>query len=1087
MNMDKVAKNTFSGGILTDYNNLVTPNTFMTNCLNGTNITFNGNELVLQNDSGNTVLKYIDSEGEEQNVKLEDGYVPVGLKEYNGILYIASVNKEGDCEIGSYPSLPKEENLIANFDSNNSPNDPNDDLINFPKEASIPLKFIVSSPENKEGTKFTDKENMLKVCDFGEIIFDNELGNHLNNKIKDLNGNDLKNTYAKTYTVTAKLQNSNKIVDVSNLLLNNLKYLNEDGIGQEYSIPSYYYGNCIINFERSYPYDLKLTGIPKITNSGNIEFDITFIAKYDRQKCPDGFKFGPELKSSNYTYNNNIITNFRSILFLKYDENNKDYKIVAEAIPQEDSSTNVYNYLTPELSDDKHKTFQINHNDNQPSYIYCNFKATQSIDSNIFCTDVKIVSNFDGNVKDHEQVASLSQTISTVGEITGLFTLDSFVYRQTDKEYIINSIIYVDRPKDDYKVCIDVLPFNSDIKETYEVGSIDKTISNVVTFTINNYSIKYTTNKYNLVRIYAISKETGATEEIDFQYLIQYDENLNQYYTNFKNYTEGRSVNQILSEKDKKELPKQEYIQDPVVYINNVGRNIDEKYCIIINNDDIYNQNSLITKINYTKRITFEAGRHISQIKVDESNTLLPNLFIAEDFGRYIAKRDNLEDIKYLGKGLSIENTSQDTLNFTYNIDEDSAEYSVQYNIENSSIQNEEVQLDDYAKKTFTVDVFVEYPITWDTINLSMLFEEKYNSTDRPIPQSNSNGLIYDENSNDDNKLFDSVFNISSDSSKLYNVLLREFRVVSDQTGYAIIFTDVGKSPTIGENLDLYKKLELNFNDYFFISNRTDDVTSNSTGSITNKYRKVFIKPINYKVKIYRSTTNSEAPSKKFWVCSLKNSSNKLTISNIETQNIFTKDNNTHSEKLLTEQLEYASNILYENNETKQEIISKFIENKVNYSINVEENNGIYYNRNNVDGGSVLKVDSDYYLINNNEYSVIVSEDEETKSKKITRIPWQDIFNQDPNNTSSDDNIKKGYTRIGNTDFYLKNSEGKIAYLVSLKQVRSSITPVFPENGSGTDIGQLDTNIGQSSMIQNYVYQIQSFKKIMLYNDPEII
>ena len=26
---------------------------------------------------------------------------------------------------------------------------------------------------------------MLKVCDFGEIIFDNELGNHLNNKIKD--------------------------------------------------------------------------------------------------------------------------------------------------------------------------------------------------------------------------------------------------------------------------------------------------------------------------------------------------------------------------------------------------------------------------------------------------------------------------------------------------------------------------------------------------------------------------------------------------------------------------------------------------------------------------------------------------------------------------------------------------------------------------------------------------------------------------------------------------------------------------------------------------------------------------------------
>lgn len=726
MNMDKVAKNTFSGGILTDYNNLVTPNTFMTNCLNGTNITFNGNELVLQNDSGNTVLKYeyIDSNNEKQSVdvKLEDGYVPVGLKEYNGILYIASVNKEGDCEIGSYPSLPEKENLEANFDSDN--------LINFPKEASIPLKFIVSSGKNK-GTKFTDKENMLKVCDFGEIIFDNELGNHLNNKIKDLNGNDLKNTCAKTYIVTAKLQNSNKIVDVSDLLLNNLKHLDEGRIGQDYSIPSYYYGNCIINFERSYPYNLKLTGTPEIINFGSqIKFHIIFSAEYDRQKCPDGFQFGTDLKSSNYTYNNNIITNFRSILFLKYDEEHKNYEIVAEAIPKEDSSTNVYNYLTPELSDDKHKTFQINHNDDQSGSIYCEFDVTQPITSNIFCTDVKIVSNFKVDAENHEQVASLSQTISTVGEITELFTLDSFVYKQTDEGYKINSIIYVDRPKENYKVCIDVLPFNSEVIETYEVGSIDETISNVVTFTINDYSIKYTTNKYNLVRIYAISKETGAVEEIDFQYLIQYDEDLNQSYTNFKNYIEGRSVNQILSAKSDEEFPKQEYIQDPVVYTNNnVGRNIDEKYCIIDGNTD--NQNLFITKIRYTKRITFEAGRQISEVKVGEFNTLLPNLFIAEDFGRYIAKNDNLSDTPYTsskGTGLSIENTSQDSLNFTYNINEDSAEYNVWCNIENSSIQNEEVQLDDYAKKTFNIDVSVEYPITWEQKQLPMLFKKYYDS-----------------------------------------------------------------------------------------------------------------------------------------------------------------------------------------------------------------------------------------------------------------------------------------------------------------------------------------------------------------------
>lgn len=1076
MNMDKVAKNTFSGGILTDYNNLVTPNTFMTNCLNGTNITFNGNELVLQNDSGNTVLKYeyIDSNGDKQSVdvKLEDGYVPVGLKEYNGILYIASVNKEGDCEIGSYPSLPEKENLEANFDSDN--------LINFPKEASIPLKFIVSSGKN-EGTKFTDKENMLKVCDFGEIVFDNELGNHLNNKIKDLNGNDLENTCAKTYTVTAKLQNSNKIVDVSDLLLNNLKHLNEGGIRQKYSIPSYYYGNCIINFERSYPYDLKLTGTPKITNSGDIEFDITFSALYDRKKCPDGFKFGPELESSNYKDNNNIITNFRSILFIIKNKDTNEDEIVAEAIPetipQEDSLTNVYNYLTPELSDDKHKTFSINHSDNddQPSYIYCKFNVTQSITSNIFCTDVKIVSNFNGNVKDHEQVASLSQTISTFGEITGLFTLDLFVYKQTDEGYRINSIIYVDRPKDNYKVCIDVLPFNSEVIETYEVGSIDKTILNVVTFTINDYSIKYTTNKYNLVRIYAISKETGTVEEIDFQYLIQYDEDLNQSYTNFKNYIESRSVNQILSEKDKKELPKQEYIQDPVVYINNVGLNIDEKYCII-DYDDTHKQNSLITKINYTKRITFDAGRHISQVKVGESNTLLPNLFIAENFGRYVAKNDNSLDVTYQGNGLSIENTSQDTLNFTYNINEDSVEYAVWCNIENNLIEDEEVQLDNYAKKTFDINVFVEYPIMWGTKELSMSFKEKYNSTNKS--NQNINGDFYVYNTKEDTTLFNNVFGIweGFDSSKLYNVLLEKNNIgVNNNTDYAIITTQNDVAPAINSNINSsnYKIVDLDPKNYLFIANSTD--------------YKVFKKPIGYNVKIYRNVPNSEASTKKFWVCSLKNSSNKLTISNIETQNIFTKDNDTHSEKLLTEQLEYAANKLYsENNETKQEIISKFIENKVNYSINVEENNGIYYNYDNIDGGSVLEVDSEYYLINKDEYSVIVSEDEENKSKKITRIPWQDIFNKDPNNTSSDNNIKKEYTQIGDTDFYLKNSKGNPAYLVSLKQT-GSIDPTIPIN-PGTNINSLDSeNVSITGVNQNFKWTIQSYIKITLYDDPEII
>jgi hypothetical protein len=35
---------------------------------------------------------------------LSEGFIPVGLKEHGGIMYIASVNKEGKGEIGTIPS-----------------------------------------------------------------------------------------------------------------------------------------------------------------------------------------------------------------------------------------------------------------------------------------------------------------------------------------------------------------------------------------------------------------------------------------------------------------------------------------------------------------------------------------------------------------------------------------------------------------------------------------------------------------------------------------------------------------------------------------------------------------------------------------------------------------------------------------------------------------------------------------------------------------------------------------------------------------------------------------------------------------------
>lgn len=88
--------NTFTDGLIMDLNPLVTPNTVMSNALNATLITMNGNEYSLQNDMGN---------GRVETAYLPEGYVPLGTAELGGIIYIVSYNPLIDkCQIGSFPS-----------------------------------------------------------------------------------------------------------------------------------------------------------------------------------------------------------------------------------------------------------------------------------------------------------------------------------------------------------------------------------------------------------------------------------------------------------------------------------------------------------------------------------------------------------------------------------------------------------------------------------------------------------------------------------------------------------------------------------------------------------------------------------------------------------------------------------------------------------------------------------------------------------------------------------------------------------------------------------------------------------------------
>lgn len=104
------ATNSFNKGIQLDTHPMVQGNDTLSDCVNGTLITMNGNEVILQNDMGNRRV---------DNAFLPSGYEPVGIKEYGGIIYIASYNPiTNKSQIGSFPSP---ERNIGNENDNESP------------------------------------------------------------------------------------------------------------------------------------------------------------------------------------------------------------------------------------------------------------------------------------------------------------------------------------------------------------------------------------------------------------------------------------------------------------------------------------------------------------------------------------------------------------------------------------------------------------------------------------------------------------------------------------------------------------------------------------------------------------------------------------------------------------------------------------------------------------------------------------------------------------------------------------------------------------------------------------------------------
>ena len=177
----------------------------LTDALNATFITMNGNEVILQNDMGNRRVNH---------AYLPSGYVPVGIKEYGGIIYIAAHNPiTGRSQVGSFPSPQRK------FDGDNDPTKDKGE-INFPSDflegtSVIRDEILVNVSGNnilRAGDKFvvygsvpTGSDSKPDVTNYNNVETD---------------GNKIISPKNKTYTLALGVLNAqNQFVDITPTLV----------------------------------------------------------------------------------------------------------------------------------------------------------------------------------------------------------------------------------------------------------------------------------------------------------------------------------------------------------------------------------------------------------------------------------------------------------------------------------------------------------------------------------------------------------------------------------------------------------------------------------------------------------------------------------------------------------------------------------------------------------------------------------------------------------------------------------------------------------------------------------------------------
>lgn len=203
------ATNQFTKGMQLDTHPMVQSNDTLTDCLNGTLITMNGNEVILQNDMGNRRV---------DKAFLPPGYEPVGMKEYGGIIYVAAYNPiTNKSQIGSFPSpqkkLSSQGTNSGNFDFSTITDSKG---VNVEQDATLNIKVLKSDSFMLPLTRNLNLRAGDKFAIYSEGL--SELKNLLTN-YDNIQGNKAYSPKNKKYTLQLGVLNSqNEFVDITKTL-----------------------------------------------------------------------------------------------------------------------------------------------------------------------------------------------------------------------------------------------------------------------------------------------------------------------------------------------------------------------------------------------------------------------------------------------------------------------------------------------------------------------------------------------------------------------------------------------------------------------------------------------------------------------------------------------------------------------------------------------------------------------------------------------------------------------------------------------------------------------------------------------------